>query len=162
LTAAVCAKLLIRIGHGHLNLSSSYRVVALMISSSSKNSTERVTCQYWHILLQRFFFALSATVASTQTPQPVPQAIPPGLAAQILPSTPANAKTVTHWHGQNVYDPSDVKIGEIMDVLVDRDSKVVALIVAVGGFLGMARKTLRFLSMRYSSGRKTATSGIPP
>jgi hypothetical protein len=48
-----------------------------------------------------------------------------------------------------------------MDVLVDRDGKVVALIVAVGGFLGMARKSLRFLSMRYSSGRKTATSGIP-
>ena len=109
-----------------------------------------------------FLFRALRHVASTQTPQPVPQAIPPGLAAQILPSTPANAKTITHWHGQNVYDPSNVKIGEIIDVLVDRDSKVVGLIVAVGGFLGMARKTLRFLSMRYSSGRKTATSGIPP
>ena len=39
--------------------------------------------------------------------------------------------TVTHWYKQSVYDPSDSKIGEIMDVLMDRDGKVVALIVGV-------------------------------
>jgi sporulation protein YlmC with PRC-barrel domain len=85
-------------------------------------------------------FALSATVASAQTPQPLPPAAAPGPVAQILPSIPANATTVTHWYKQNVYDPSDAKIGEIMDVLVDRDGKTVALIVGVGGFLGMAEK----------------------
>jgi hypothetical protein len=46
------------------------------------------------------------------------QAGPP---AQILTSIPQNAMTVTNWYKQNVYDPSDNKIGEIMDVLVDRD-----------------------------------------
>jgi hypothetical protein len=61
----------------------------------------------------------------------------PGPVAQILPSIPANATTVTHWYKQNVYDPSDAKIGEIMDVLVDRDGKTV---VGVGGFLGTAEK----------------------
>jgi PRC-barrel domain len=40
----------------------------------------------------------------------------------------------------NVYDPSDNKIGEIMDVLVDREGKVTALIVGVGGFLGAGEK----------------------
>jgi len=48
--------------------------------------------------------------------------------------------TVTHWYKQNVYDPSDNKIGEIMDVLVDRGGKATALIVGVGGFLGMGEK----------------------
>ena len=48
--------------------------------------------------------------------------------------------TVTNWYKQNVYDPSDNKIGEIMDVLVDREGKVTALIVGVGGFLGMGEK----------------------
>jgi sporulation protein YlmC with PRC-barrel domain len=85
-------------------------------------------------------FALSATVASAQTPKPVPPAVTPGPVAQILPSIPANATTVTHWYKQSVYDPSDAKIGEIMDVLVDRDGKTVALIVGVGGFLGMGEK----------------------
>jgi hypothetical protein len=49
---------------------------------------------------------------------------------------------VTHWYKQSVYDPSDSKIGEIMDVLMDRDGKVVALIVGVGGFLGMGEKDI--------------------
>jgi hypothetical protein len=37
-------------------------------------------------------------------------------------------------------DPSDAKIGEIMDVVADRDGKIVVLIVGVGGFLGMGEK----------------------
>jgi len=41
---------------------------------------------------------------------------------------------------QNVYDPNDSKIGEIMDVLVDREGKATALIIGVGGFLGMGEK----------------------
>jgi sporulation protein YlmC with PRC-barrel domain len=85
--------------------------------------------------------ALMTTVASAQTPQPAPPA--PGQAAgpaQIHTNLPANSVTVTHWYKQNVYDPADNKIGEIMDVLVDREGKVTALIVGVGGFLGMGEK----------------------
>ncbi len=39
---------------------------------------------------------------------------------------------ITHWYKQSVYDPQDNKMGEIMDVLVDRDGKVTALIIGVG------------------------------
>jgi sporulation protein YlmC with PRC-barrel domain len=53
---------------------------------------------------------------------------------------PANSVTVTHWYKQNVYDPSDSKIGEIMDVLMDKEGKVTALILGVGGFLGAGEK----------------------
>src|SRR5262245_58985894 len=84
-------------------------------------------------------FALMTTVASAQAPQQAPPAAPrqvAGPAAQIHTSLPAESATVTHWYKQNVYDPSDNKIGEIMDVLVDRDGKITALIVGVGGFLG--------------------------
>src|SRR5205807_5746663 len=65
------------------------------------------------------------------------QAGPP---AQILSSVPANGMTVTHWYKQNVYDPSDSKIGEIMDVLMDKEGKATALIIGVGGFLGAGEK----------------------
>jgi hypothetical protein len=57
-------------------------------------------------------FALAATAANAQTPQPVPPAAAPGPAAKILPSTPSEAMTVTHWYKQTVYDPSDAKIGD--------------------------------------------------
>jgi sporulation protein YlmC with PRC-barrel domain len=85
-------------------------------------------------------FALSASVASAQTAQPLPPAAAPGPAAKVLPSVPSDAMTVARWHKQNVYDPSDAKIGAVEDVLVDRDGKIVAFIVAVGGFLGMGEK----------------------
>jgi sporulation protein YlmC with PRC-barrel domain len=78
---------------------------------------------------------LATTVASAQTPQRQT-----GPAAQILQSIPADGVTVTHWYKQNVYDPSDNKIGEIMDVLVDREGRATALIVGVGGFLGVGEK----------------------
>jgi len=76
--------------------------------------------------------SLGTTVASAQAPQPVPAAPrqAPGPAAQIHTNLPADSVTVTHWYKQNVYDPSDNKIGEIMDMLVDRDGKVTALMSA--------------------------------
>ena len=79
--------------------------------------------------------ALVATCATAQAQQQGG-----GSAAQIMSSIPANSVTITHWYKQSVYDPNDSKIGEIMDVLVDREGKATALIVGVGGFLGMGEK----------------------
>jgi sporulation protein YlmC with PRC-barrel domain len=81
--------------------------------------------------------ALMTTVASAQAPAPRQS---PGPAAQIMTSVPSDSATVTHWYKQSIYDPSDNKIGEIMDVLVDKSGKVTALIIGVGGFLGMGEK----------------------
>jgi len=87
------------------------------------------------------FLALMTTVATAQAPrdqsQTREQAGPP---AQIMTSIPSDGVTVTHWYKQKVYDPNDSKIGEIMDVLVDRSGKATALIVGVGGFLGAGEK----------------------
>jgi len=60
--------------------------------------------------------------------------------ARMLTDMPADSMTVTDWYRQNVYDPKDNKIGQIMDVLVDKSGKVTSLIVGVGGFLGAAEK----------------------
>jgi hypothetical protein len=86
--------------------------------------------------------ALTTTVASAQTVQPRndQNRVEAGPPAQILTSIPTEGVTVTHWYKQNVYDPNDSKIGEIMDVLVDKSGKATALIVGVGGFLGAGEK----------------------
>jgi hypothetical protein len=49
--------------------------------------------------------------------------------SSVLTAIPSNATTVTNYYKQNVYDPSDSKIGEIVDVLVGNgmDSKDVAI-----------------------------------
>jgi sporulation protein YlmC with PRC-barrel domain len=67
------------------------------------------------------------------------QPVTPGR-AEIMSTVPNNSATVADWYKQNVYDPSDNKIGEIMDVLVSPDGHATALIVGVGGFLGAGEK----------------------
>ena len=59
---------------------------------------------------------------------------------EIMSSVPKESATVTDWYKQSVYDPSDTKIGEIMDVLLSPEGQATALIVGVGGFLGAGEK----------------------
>ena len=47
---------------------------------------------------------------------------------------------VNNFYRQNVYDPNDNKIGDVADLLVEKDGRVTAAILSVGGFLGMGEK----------------------
>ncbi len=76
--------------------------------------------------------------------------------AQALSSLPANSMTVTNYYKQNVYDPSDAKIGEISDVLMSKDGKVEAFIISVGGFLGVGNKDV---AVPYSAVHATEKNG---
>jgi hypothetical protein len=58
----------------------------------------------------------------------------------LMTSIPANGQTVTDWYKQNLYDPKDQKIGEIMDLLVNQSGQIEAAMVGVGGFLGAGEK----------------------
>jgi sporulation protein YlmC with PRC-barrel domain len=60
--------------------------------------------------------------------------------ADVMTTVPSSSLTVTGWYKQDVYDPSNTKIGQIMDVLVGQDGQVSALIIGVGGFLGAGEK----------------------
>jgi hypothetical protein len=42
--------------------------------------------------------------------------------------------------GATVYNPKDEAIGDVNDVLVERDGKVAGVIIGVGGFLGIGEK----------------------
>lgn len=74
-------------------------------------------------------------------------------APQIMTSVPAQSVTVADWYKQSVYDPANSKIGEIMDVLLSADGKVNALIIGVGGFLGMGEKDVAvpFSAVKHAS-----------
>jgi sporulation protein YlmC with PRC-barrel domain len=88
--------------------------------------------------------AIGATLAATLVGAAHAQQTTTGVGgptrAQVLNSLPLNSTTVTNYYKQNVYDPSDAKIGEISDVLVGKDGRVEAFIISVGGFLGMGEK----------------------
>ncbi len=69
-----------------------------------------------------------------------PATAPVPAITQVLTTLPQDATTVSNYYKQNVYDPSDAKIGEISDVLLNKQGKVDAFMVAVGGFLGVGEK----------------------
>src|SRR5262245_62173271 len=89
--------------------------------------------------MNRFAAAVAVTLLTTATAFAQAPASAPGQ-ARLMTSLPADSGTVTNYYKQNVYDPSDNKIGEIVDVLVDQEGRVNALIVGVGGFLGAGEK----------------------
>jgi sporulation protein YlmC with PRC-barrel domain len=81
--------------------------------------------------------ALAQSTQTTQSGPTTASAIPN---QQMLNAIPPNSTTVTNYYKQDVYDPSDKKVGAVSDVLVDRQGKVTALIVGVGGLLGAGEK----------------------
>jgi sporulation protein YlmC with PRC-barrel domain len=59
---------------------------------------------------------------------------------QMLTALPADDWPMTNWYKQTVYDFGGNKIGEIADLLVDHDGKNTAVLIGVGGVLGIGEK----------------------
>ena len=83
------------------------------------------------VLAAGALIASSAALAQTTSTDGKPMA-----------NIPTSSVTVTDWYKQDVYDPSDNKIGQVADVLVAPDGHINALIVGVGGFLGVDQKDI--------------------
>jgi sporulation protein YlmC with PRC-barrel domain len=60
--------------------------------------------------------------------------------SRIMTDVPPNSRPVTNFYKQSVYDPGNNKIGEVDDVLLGADGRVNALVIGIGGFLGIGGK----------------------
>jgi sporulation protein YlmC with PRC-barrel domain len=58
------------------------------------------------------------------------------------PSTGRSVATrlVSDLYKANVYDPSEHKVGDITDLMIDSNGTITAAIISVGGFLGVNQK----------------------
>ena len=59
---------------------------------------------------------------------------------QLLANLPGDTLPISEYYDEDVYDAHDSKIGDIKDVLLDKSGQVVAVILGVGGFLGVGEK----------------------
>ena len=64
----------------------------------------------------------------------------PALAAESMSNLPTDSWTVSNYYKQDVYDKGQNTVGKIDDVLIDKSGKITALMVGVGGFLGVGEK----------------------
>jgi PRC-barrel domain protein len=72
----------------------------------------------------------SASTSSTSTPHVTATQLQPG---QIR---------ATQMNGATVYDAHNQKVGDIKDIILDRDGKVAAVVLDVGAFLGIGGKNV--------------------
>ena len=92
---------------------------------------------------------------ATQPAAPAPEAAAPK-GAEAVATVPSDSVSVTDYYKQNVYDTSDNSVGEISDVLLDKDGRVTAVIVSVGGFLGLGAK---YVSVPFNALHMTEKDG---
>lgn len=60
--------------------------------------------------------------------------------AQFVTAQSGDQWLATNFTGTDVIGAKDEKIGDVTDILFDREGKVVAYVVSVGGFLGIGSK----------------------
>ncbi len=80
--------------------------------------------------------ALLAGTALAQTTAPTQPAGP----GQVMTQMPPDLMRGSQLMGIDVYGADNQKIGDIDEVLVDRQGKIHGLVVGVGGFLGIGQK----------------------
>jgi sporulation protein YlmC with PRC-barrel domain len=83
--------------------------------------------------------AVVSVPAYAQNAQPADRAAP---AAAANPSTTSKMMLKGHWRaskliGLNVYNEANEKLGDINELILDKNGKVNAVVIGVGGFLGM-------------------------
>jgi sporulation protein YlmC with PRC-barrel domain len=85
-------------------------------------------------------FAADTAVVRDKTTTPAEQMAP--RATDMMANLPGGALPISDYYNQTVYDNRDNKIGDVNDLLLDKDGKINAVIIGVGGFLGVGEKNV--------------------
>jgi sporulation protein YlmC with PRC-barrel domain len=88
----------------------------------------------YHLIGGLLAAALLSSTAMAQTTTPPQSPASSAKTEDILKGTHWRASKMT---GLNVYNDANEKIGDIKELILDKDSKVVGYVIGVGGFLGM-------------------------
>jgi hypothetical protein len=95
------------------------------------------------------FSALSLPALAQNSP---PNAASSTKAAHTQEQSAAGLWRASKLHGIDVYNQQNQKIGDIEDVLMDKDGKAKRAVLGVGGFLGMGERNVavNFSELRFS------------
>ena len=95
--------------------------------------------------------------AKTEAAPPVATKTEPSAkGAKEMAAVPSDAVGVNDYYKQNVYDTSDNTVGEVSDLLLDKSGQVKAVILSVGGFLGLGGK---YVSVPFNALQVTEKNG---
>lgn len=103
-------------------------------------------------------FAQTGTTAPVATPAPVPLGTSSFFTNDQAPGTVWRGSKLM---GVNIYGPNDLKVGDVTDVLLDHQGNLKAVVIGVGGFLGIGEKdvALPFSAIQWQLQSRTAAAG---
>jgi hypothetical protein len=81
----------------------------------------------------------TSTAPTAANPAPSSTAAPAGKANFVTKQSP-DQHLASKFTGTDVVGANDEKIGDVSDLLFDKDHKIIAFVVGVGGFLGIGAK----------------------
>ncbi len=110
------------------------------------------------VLLSGAAFAQDGAPSSQQ--KPMPQQVQSTGIAAMSEQQIADLWRASRIDNVNVYNTNDEKIGDINDVLLDHNGKAVAVVIDVGGFLGIGthRIALKFDDVKFSDMPRSRTA----
>jgi len=112
--------------------------------------------------------ALSAGAALAQAPTPSPPAPAPSATppTSLGTATLAAPPLVIGLMGRRIFTPDAQEIGRVVDVVVDAEGRPVAMVVDVGGFLGLGSRRIALawgrLDFRAEEQRVRIVTSVPP
>jgi sporulation protein YlmC with PRC-barrel domain len=95
--------------------------------------------------------------------QPMAQSAAPVNSPHFIQAQGTDKWVYSKFKGTNVLGPDDQKVGDVTDLLFDKNGKIDGLIIGVGGFLGIGEKNVAidmsaFQVVPYSTGSTTGTT----
>jgi PRC-barrel domain len=88
---------------------------------------------------------VSGAMAQTQPPKadaPKAEKAAPPDAGKFVASQSTDQWVFSKFKGTDVLGPDNAQVGDVNDMLLDKNGKIIAVIVGVGGFLGIGEKNV--------------------
>ena len=87
--------------------------------------------------------SIAGKETAAQDVQPTPSdKVSKARSTEMIGTLPGEALPISEYYKQSVYDNSDNKIGDVNDLLVGNNGKIEAVIIGVGGLLGIGEKNV--------------------
>ena len=107
---------------------------------------------------------MSAAVSALMLSGAMAQGAPPKDGAKFIQSQTTDQWVFSKFKGTDVLGPDNAHIGNVNDMLFDKNGKILGLIVGVGGFLGIGEKNVAidmsaFQSVPPETGSSTTGAG---
>jgi sporulation protein YlmC with PRC-barrel domain len=110
------------------------------VCEPTPHAVSQITKEIFYMLKTLALAAVGLAFAGGLAFAESPMTREPTTGRSVVTSPSMNHWLASNIYKANVYDPSENKIGDVSDLIIDSDGNVTAAVISVGGFLGVGQK----------------------